>query len=149
MKKFAVAVVSVVAFAGLTAGAANAACPAVSPDTKDSAGTPILFTGLELGVGNPVTVYGEDPLGLGDGESVIGVNTTTGDVTYDGQLAGDVGHGDIENASVGASGVHGTADGQAAGLVSGSGSLDVSATGASLSVGGSSPVLVIPCTTVP
>ena len=135
MRKFAVALASALAVSALTAGAANAQCPPVSQDGKDSAGAPVL-PGFEVGTGNPVTIYGEDPLGLGHGESVIGV--TGSGVTYDGQLAGIVGHGDIEDASAGTGGVHGSSDGQlGGGLVSGSGSLHVTtAPSASLSVGG-------------
>jgi hypothetical protein len=147
MKKFVVAAVSAVAFAGLTAGAASAQCPTVSASPKDTSGTPIL-PGLEVGIGSgadTVTIYGQDPLGaVGFGESEIGTNGTN--ATYSGEVAGGIGHGEVEDGSVGTGGVSGSADGQVTGTpVSGSGSATVLGTGDHVSVGGA----LLSCTTVP
>jgi hypothetical protein len=139
MKKFAVALVSALALSGLTAGAARAQCPAVAPSGKDTTGIP---AGGPVEV-NPdaLSVYGAVG-NLGYGESDFGTSGTN--VTYSGELAGTVGHGEIENGSVGTDGVSGSADGQAAGLASGSGSANVSTADQSVSAGGTS----VPCTTV-
>lgn len=139
MKKFAVALVSALALSALSAGAANAACPGAAPSGKNTTGSAPLPGTLEISVEN-LSIYGS-VLG-GFGESDLGTSGTN--VTYSGELNGLVGYGELENTSVGTGGVSGSADGQAAGL-SGDGSLS----GGSLSVEASSPVLIIPCTTIP
>lgn len=147
MKKFAVALVGVLALGALTAGAANAHCPPVESSGKDTQGTPLPGpTGLEVGT-NPVSIYGEDPLSLGYGESEIGTDGTN--VTYDGEVAGDgIGHGEIEGGSVGTSGVRGSSDGEVTGVVSGSGHVEVTP-GVPPSVHASAGSSVVPCITVP
>lgn len=134
MKKYAIALVSALALVALPAGAANAACPAVGSSDKSTTGGGPLPGVLEVDAG-ALSVYGAAPL-LGYGESDLGTSGTN--VTYSGEVAGTgavVGHGEVEGVSVGTSGVSGSTDGQAAGLVSGSG--HVSTTDGDVSAGGS------------
>ncbi len=131
MKKFAIALAGALALSALTAGGASADCPTepAASSTKNTTGTGPVPGVLEVDAG-ALSVYGA-LLGLGYGESDVGVDTITGNVTYDGELAGAIGHGEIENGSVGTNGVHGEADGRLANpaggpdLASGSGHLHI------------------------
>ena len=78
-----------------------------------------------------LTVFGSAG-GIGYGESDFGTSGTN--ATYSGELAGGTGHGEVENGSVGTSGVSGSADGSASGLVEGAGSVNT-ATGSASSQG--------------
>ena len=127
MKRLIVAGTSAVALlATPMAGTAAAQTVGSQCPTAVSSGP----TGTDLIAVDPaeLTVFGSLP-GLGYGESDLGTSGTN--VTYSGELAGAVGHGEVENGSVGTSGVSGSADGSASGLVEGSGTVNTASGSAS------------------